>query len=197
LPGFLDQLLAPPNERNAALAKYYSERADEMQRKIADHWRDGTIRQTPFAQQTIIQVFYTADGAHREEDSVYARVGQEEWKEVRIELPPGAGAAPLRIDFVSALTTIDIASIRLRKAGSIYLSAPEEAGFDSVRVSGDAERLAHPRVLRLKISGIDPQLYLPVVALPSSPEPLVLELRLQVLALPPSTPAERSGTGSS
>lgn len=189
LPGFLEQLLSPPNEGSGALAKYYSERADELQRKIADHWRDGTIRQTPFVEQTIIQVFYTVDGAHREEDSVYARVGHEEWKEVRIELPPGAGAAPLRIDFVSALTTIDIASIRLRKAGSIYFSAPEETGFDSVRVSGDAERLAHPTVLRLKITGIDPQLYLPVVALPSSPEPVELELRLQVLALPPSAPA--------
>jgi hypothetical protein len=189
LPGFLEPLLAGPSEQNATLAKYYSVRADELQRKIADHWRDGTIRQTPFAQQTIIQVFYTADGAHREEESVYARVGHEDWKEVRIELPPGAGAAPLRIDFVSALTTIDIASIRLRKAGSTYFSAPEETGFDSVRVNGDAERLAHPTALRLKITGIDPQLYLPVVALPSSQEPLVLELRLQVLALPPSAPA--------
>jgi hypothetical protein len=185
LPGFLKQLLAPPNEGNGALAKYYSGRADELQRKIADHWRDGTIRQTPFAQQTIIQVFYTADGAHREEDSVYARVGHEEWKEVQIELPPEARAAPLRIDFVSALTTIDIASIRLARAGSAYFSAPEETGFDSIGVSGDGERLAHPTALRLKVTGIDPQLYLPAVALPPSDAPLVLELRLQVSALPP------------
>jgi hypothetical protein len=52
-------------------------------------------------------------------------------------------------------------------------------------VSGDGERLAHPTALRLKITGIDPQLYLPVVALPPSHEPLVLEMRLQVFALPP------------
>jgi hypothetical protein len=185
LPGFLEQLLAPPNERNEALAKYYSARAAELQRKIAGHWRDGTIRQTPFAQQTIIQVFYTADGAHREEDSVYARVGHEEWKEVRIELPPGAGAAPLRIDFVSALTTIDIALIHLRKDGSACFSAPKETGFDSIGLGGDVERLAHPTALRLKVTGIDPQLYLPMVTLPPGDEPLVLELRLQVLALPP------------
>lgn len=184
LPGFLEQLMLPPNERNAALAKYYSARADELQRKIADHWRDGTIRQSPFAQQTIIQVFYTADGGHREEDSVYARVGHEDWKEVRIELPPGAGAAPLRIDFVSALTTIDIASVRLMKAGSVCFSAAEETGFDSIRSGGDIERLAHPTALRLKVTGIDPQLYLPVVALPPSSEPLVLELRLHVSAAP-------------
>ena len=189
LPGFLEQLLSPSNDSNGALAKYYSERAAELQRKIGHHWRDGTIRQTPFAQQTITQVFHTTNGAHREEDSVYARVGHDEWKEVRIELPPGAGAAPLRIDFVSALTTIDIASVRLRKGGSIYFSAPEETGFDSIGVSGDAERLAHPTALRLKVTGIDPQLYLPVVDLPPGDEPLVLELRLQVSALQPTAQA--------
>src|SRR5204862_8132120 len=35
LPGFLEQLLAPPNELNSALAKYYTARAAEMQRKLA------------------------------------------------------------------------------------------------------------------------------------------------------------------
>ena len=74
-PGFLNELLAPPDEHNAALAKYYSAKAAALQEKIAAHWRDGTIRNTPFAQQTIIQVFHTSDGSHREENSVYARVG--------------------------------------------------------------------------------------------------------------------------
>ena len=51
LPGFLEELLAPPNESNSALARYYTERAQAMQEKIAQHWRDGSIRHTPFAQQ--------------------------------------------------------------------------------------------------------------------------------------------------
>ena len=186
LPGFLEQLLAPPNECNGALARYYSERADELQRKISEHWRNGTIRQTPFAQQTIIQVFYTKDGAHCEEDSVFARVGHEGWKEVRIELPPGAGASPLRIDFVSALTTIDIASFRLMKAGSTYFSAPEPTGFDSIGLSGDVERLDHPTALRLKITGVDPQLYLPVIDFPADQTPPVLDMRLRILADAPA-----------
>jgi hypothetical protein len=180
LPGFLEQLLAPPNESNNALARYYSERAEELQRKIGEHWRDGTIRQTPFAQQTIIQVFYSSDGTHREEDSVHARIGHEGWKDFRIELPPGAGASPLRIDFVTALTTIDVASILLTKAGVTCFSAPDETGFDSIAVRGDAERLPHPTALQLKVTGVDPQLYLPVVALPSREEPLVLQMRLQI-----------------
>ena len=180
LPELLEQLLAPPNEQNSALASYYSERAGEMQRKIGEHWRDGTIRNTPFAQQTIIQVFYSKDGTHREEDSVYARVGHEGWQEVRIELPPDARASPLRIDFASALNTIDVASINLTRAESICFSAPEKTGFDSIALSGDVERLAHPTALRLKVTGVDPQLYLPVIPLSVSDEPLVLQIRLQV-----------------
>ena len=186
LPGFLEQLLTPPNELNSARAQYYTERAEEMQRKIAGHWRDGTIRDTPFAQQTIIQVFYTKDGTHREEDSVYARVGHDEWKEIRIDLPSDAGAAPLRIDFVSPLTTIEVASMVLTKAGITCFSAPDQTGFESVTLDEDVERLGHPSALRLKITGIDPQSYLPVVDLPSGDGPLVLQMRLKVSTTAPS-----------
>jgi hypothetical protein len=180
LPGFLEELLGPPNESNSSLARYYTERAQAMQEKIAQHWRDGSIRGTPFAQQTIIQVFHSNDGSHREEDSVYARVGHEGWKDVRIELPPDAGAAPLRIDFVSALTTIEIASIVVAKGSAAGFSATEQTGFASIIVAGDAERLPHLTSLKLKITGIDPQLFLPPIALPSGSGPLTLQMRLRV-----------------
>lgn len=182
LPGFLEHLLAPPNEWNDMLAKYYSERAGEMERKIGDHWRDGTIRNTPFAQQTVIQVFYTNDGAHREEDSIYARVGHEGWKDVTIDLPPDAAASPLRIDFVSALTTIEIASIRVTKAGRVHFAATDETGFRSIALGGDVNRLPHPSALRLKITGVDPQLYLPAIDLPAGEGTLVLQIHLRVSA---------------
>jgi hypothetical protein len=182
LPGFLEHLLAPSDEHNEALAKYYSDRAARMEAKIAGHWRDGTIRNTPFAQQTIIQVFYTSDGSHREEDSVYARVGHEGWKDVRIELPSSAGAAPLRIDFVSALTTIEIASIRLTKGAATLFAADDATGFGSIKIAGDAERLPDATALRLRVTGIDPQLYLPAIGLPAGDEPLMLEMRLRVLS---------------
>jgi hypothetical protein len=182
LPGFLEQLLAPPNEGNVALANYYTARAADLQRRIAEHWRDGTIRQTAFAQQTIIQVFYSADGVHSEEHSSLARIGHEGWKEVRLELPTGAAASPLRIDFVSALTIMEITSIQLTKGGFTCFSAPDGAGFDSIALKGDLERLPHPTGLRVKITGIDPQLWLPDVRLPSGEEPLVLQMRLRVSA---------------
>ena len=181
LPGFLEQLLAPPNEQNEELAKYYRERAAETQEKIAAHWRDGTIRNTPFAQQTIIQVFYSTDGSHREEDSIYARIGHDDWKDVRIELPPHAGAAPLRIDFVSALNTIEIESIRVTRADAAGFAAADDAGFAMIKLAGDAEPLPDPSRFRFRVTGIDPQLYLPVIDLPAGDAPLVVHLRLRVL----------------
>jgi Methyltransferase domain len=180
LPGFLDELLAPPNESNAALARYYTERAQATQEKIARHWRDGSIRNTPFSQQTIIQVFHSTDGSHREEASIYARVGHEGWKDVRIELPPDAGAAPLRIDFVSALTSIEVASIVVSKGNAIAFFATEQTGFASIIVAGDAELLPHPSFLKLRITGIDPQLFLPPLSLPSGSGLLTLQMRLRV-----------------
>ena len=181
LPVFLEQLLSPPDEQNAELAKYYSERAAAMQEKIAQHWSDGTIRNTPFARQTVIQVFYSSDGSHTEENSIYARVGHQGWKDVRIELPLGAGAAPLRIDFVSALTTIEVASLRLTKGSSTYFAAPDATGFEAIKIGGDVERLPNPTPLRLRVTGVDPQLYLPAVNLPAGHEPLLVEMRLRIV----------------
>lgn len=181
LPGFLGELLAPPNESNAALASYYTAQAEAMQQRIAQHWRDGSIRNTPFAQQTIIQVFYTGDGSHQEENSVYARLGHEGWKDVRIELPSDAGAAPLRIDFVSALTTIQIDSIRVTKENATCLAADENTGFHTIRVAGDAERVSG-HALQFRVTGIDPQLYLPVIQTPPGQAPMVLQIRLRVIS---------------
>jgi len=181
LPGFLEQLLSPLDAQNAELTKYYTERAAAMQERVAQHWRDGTIRNTPFARQTVIQIFYSSDGSHTEENSIYARVGHQGWKDVRIELPPGAGAAPLRIDFVSALTTIEIASIRLTKGAAACFAAPGPTGFEAIKTGGDVERLPDSHSLRLRVTGVDPQLYLPVVDLPPGNAPLLLEMRLRIL----------------
>ena len=178
-PGWLESLFQPPNEENRALAGYYSEQAAGLQEKIAQHWRDGSIRNTPFAQQTIIQVFYTSDGSHREEDSVYARVGHEGWKEVRIELPPGAQAAPLRIDFVSAFTTIEIQSIAVTAESTKYFRADNSSAFEAIAVRGDAEPLPGENLLRLRVTGVDPQLYLPYVETAGASR-LSLEMRMRV-----------------
>ncbi len=178
----LRMLFAKPDETSNALLEYYRAQATGLHQSIAQQWRDGSIRQTAFAQQTIIQVFHSIDGCHREEDSVYARLGHEGWKEVAIFLPAGAGALPLRIDFVSAFTVIDLASLVLKSGAGTLFDAGTGPEFDTIVVTGDAQRHPHPAYLRLKITGIDPQLFLPRIVAGTEGTCLVLTMRLRVSA---------------
>lgn len=140
------------------------------------------------APETIIQIFHSHDGSHSEANSVTARIGHEAWKEVSILLPPGAGAAPLRIDFMSDLTVIDVASIEVAtKTASLFRAADPES-FKTIALAGDAQPIAHPEYLRLKVTGIDPQLILP--ALPAVPADEAIEVKLRLLVSAPDQPKE-------
>ena len=170
-----------------ALREYYKRRANELQEQIAQQWRDGTIRETGTARQTVVQVFHTRDGIHREEQSVVARVGHDGWKKVELRLPAGAGAAPLRLDFFSALTTIDVAEVTVTAAGRQLFKAASRQEFDAIAVRGDAERMPHSWFLRLRITGIDPQLYLPPIATDGDqPVSVVVQLRVTPGAATPA-----------
>lgn len=151
-------------EAGLSLARYYQDCARGMQTKIEQHWRDGSIGATAFAQQTIVQVFHSRNGIHSEEQSVLARIGHETWKDVSLDLPAGAGVAPLRVDFVTALPFIDIARIELRRDDQLQFAAEEAVAFSEIVVRGDARRIPHNQHLRLEITGQDPQLYLPAVS---------------------------------
>jgi hypothetical protein len=52
-----------------------------------------------------------------------------------------------------------------------------------IRIAGDAERMAG-HAFRFRVTGIDPQLYLPAVSLPIDEAPSVLEMRLRVFQQP-------------
>jgi hypothetical protein len=54
-------------------------------------------------------------------------------------------------------------------------------GFEAIKIGGDIERLADSTPLRFRVTGVDPQLYLPAVDVPAGNEPLLLEMRLRVL----------------
>ena len=160
-PALIDVLLTAPNETTEELLSDYRTRAAELHQRIAQSWSDRTIRDTYFAQQTTVQVFFSSDGIHREEDSVLARIGHEEWKELTLPLPPG-GHRAVRIDFVSAFTTIEIAAIAVRAPdGSMFFEANSPEAFDRLEIAGDAKRVPHPSFLRIEVTGLDPQLYLP------------------------------------
>ncbi len=182
---FRNSLLDPTSETRNALVEYYKGRGRELKDRIANEWRTGAIRQSPFAQETVVQIFHTKDGIHREEDSVDARIGHDAWKDISISLSPGIGTAPLRIDFVSALTVIDLARLRVTRSGQDYFRANNPDEFDQIDIRGDAQRLPHPNFLRLKIMGIDPQLYLPPITPVAGTGKTIVEIRLRVHAAAP------------
>jgi hypothetical protein len=180
--GFVNAILNANEEYRARLRNYYSDRVGELRGQIELEWQTGAVRNGPLANETVIQVFYSGDGMHRETDSVNARLGHNDWKDVSIVLPPSAGAAPLRLDFLSALNVIDIAALRVLQSSKILFRATAPSDFDNIDIRGDAERLPHPKFLRLKITGIDPQLYLPPLCVTARDGPVRVEMRLQVHA---------------
>ncbi|MEO8439428.1 MAG: methyltransferase domain-containing protein [Spartobacteria bacterium] len=131
--------------------------------------------------EAVIQVYYATDGAHSEEASVTAGVNDNSWQNVLIPLPPGAGARPLRIDFMHTREFVEIEKITVGTQKKSYFSAATSADFDQVTVAGDAARIEHPEVLRLRITGVDPQIYLPILQIDPEEERLEVELRLRVL----------------
>ena len=181
LPELLEVLFSGKEPDREKILNYYRARHREIEDKARQEWRDGSVRNLPFLQQTVIQIFHTDDGVHREENSVNARIGHNAWKDISILLPEGAGANPLRIDFVSPLTIIEIASMQLRGGDEILFQASDAAGFEKIALAGDVERLTNGDLLRLKITGIDPQLYLPAIRSSAEPPRFVLEMRLRVL----------------
>lgn len=134
----------------------------------------------PPAPETIIQIFHSRDGNLSEANSVTARIGHNAWKEVSIPLPPNAGAAPLRIDFMSDRTVIDVASIEVATETAKLFEAANSPAFQTIALAGDAELVAHPDYLRLRVTGLDPQLILPSLPAVPAGQTLAVKLRLRV-----------------
>lgn len=128
--------------------------------------------------ETTIQVFPMIEGSHFDEISFFSRMPPGKWQERSIALPAPTSPGPIRVDFVSEQTVIDLASIKVSGAsGKTYLEASDAAAFSRFSLAGDAVRLPHERYLRLRITGMDPQVILPAFADELPAEPLVLGLR--------------------
>jgi glycosyltransferase involved in cell wall biosynthesis len=175
----LEKLFASPNE-SRALRNYYRQRQTDLQAKIARQWSDGTIRSSPIAEETVIQIFWAGDGSFSEEKSTDARLGHDSWKEVTVRLPPREPINHLRIDFLSALTSIEIAEIAVESsAGEVIYRANRADQFEAIRPAGDCERQSLEPFL-IVVTGVDPQLHLP--SFQPTEGPLLVRLRVCVKA---------------
>ena len=178
LPSLLEKLFASPNE-SRALRDYYRKRQADLQAKIARQWSDGTIRFAPLAEETVIQMFWSSDGNYSEEKSADARLGHGDWKDVAVRLPVNEAITGLRIDFLSPLTTIEIATITVESTtGESIYQANRAVEFEAIGLLGDCVRQSL-EPFAIAVTGVDPQLHLP--PLQATPGPLVVRLRLRVL----------------
>jgi hypothetical protein len=180
LPPLLETLLVGPRESQARLLEYYRHRHADLQAKMARQWLDGTIRSAPMASETVIQIFWTNDGNYAEENSIDARIGHEAWKEIAVPLPTATPINRIRIDFVSALTRIEIAEVTIETKSGVRLfhaqTAPE---FESIKLLGDCLRGAL-EPFTVEVTGVDPQLHLPLLAAASPADQVVVRMRLRV-----------------
>ncbi|CAN5609035.1 hypothetical protein BH18VER2_BH18VER2_02260 [soil metagenome] len=144
-------------------------------------WLKRCFQPRPGPADTIVQVFPMLGGQLLEVDSLYLRFPPNEWRDVCFRLPRGAAGAPLRIDFISPFPVVDVGRIRLKASGKTYFDASAGGGFDGITLAGDAERVPSAKFLRVNITGIDPQLHLPIIAIPAGEEPEV-QLRLRAHA---------------
>jgi glycosyltransferase involved in cell wall biosynthesis len=188
-PPLLEKLFtpgaAPAHAANESrtLRDYYRQCQARLQTKIARQWSDGTIRSSPIAEETVIQIFWSSDGSYSEEKSVDARLGHGEWKVVTMRLPVTEKITGLRIDFLSALTNIEIAEIAVESAtGEMVYRANRANEFEAIRLLGDCERRSL-EPFTIGVTGVDPQSHLP--SLPPTPGPLLVRLRLCVTATEP------------
>ena len=152
----------------------------DRQRRTAYRVLSRWLYPVPRAVESLIQVFYSANGTHTEEASIVAGVAQGDWADKVITLPAGAVAAPLRIDFMRMFNLIDIAELRVTTATRECFAARTATDFNQISIAGDAERLPHSDYLRLRIIGPDPQLFLPVVQVDPGEQPLQIRMRLRI-----------------
>jgi Methyltransferase domain len=184
LPPLLEILLSGPNDKRATVLDYYRDRNTELQTRMEQHWRDGSIRSAPMAGETVIQVFWSQGDGFSEENSSHARISHETWRDVSIMLPITGSMRQLRIDFFSPLTTIEIAAIRVATtSGRVLFDATTANEFEAVNVLGDCRRISL-RPLTLEVTGIDPQLHLPAFPAPVSRESVLVRMRLRVSHTP-------------
>ena len=127
-----------------------------------------------------IQVFFSVDEAHREEQSVCSFLDRDRWQKVWIGLPADAPVRSVRIDFSGLrLRLIEIASLRISDERQNFLDFPIQNPWDKIHLQGDAERLESAGDLRIKTEGIDPQLHLPTFKEAREDLPLFVEMQVR------------------
>jgi hypothetical protein len=132
-----------------------------------------------------IQVFFSADQIHREEQSVCSFLDRDRWRNVWISLPEATLVSNVRIDFSGPqLRLVEIASLRVSDGKRNFVDFPAQNTWKEIQLYGDAERLESAKHLCVKTDGIDPQLHLPTLETASEELSLFVEMRARAKCKP-------------
>jgi hypothetical protein len=131
-----------------------------------------------------VQVFPYGPDGYSADTVITGDLISEYWQQVAIDLSPGIGNGPLRLDPADRPGLIDIASIVLRNQSGdeiFWHASPSDiallsTGGTVMRLKG-AENAEYCRFLSF---GPDPQLFMPSVDEEHTHEPAVLEIRLRI-----------------
>jgi hypothetical protein len=177
---WFEVIFKPQHPQHEALWSHYREKAAALHQLIQDQWRTGEIAHTAVADQSTVQVFYPAGGNYEPEKTVQTRVGHQEWKQVRFRLPRLCPNDRLRIDFESAWTRVEIRKIQILDINSGELWN-WKADSHPLEFCGDCHQLLSDNVIRLQITGPDPQIILPPLFFGTMPTEAFLNLELRFL----------------
>ena len=78
------------------------------------------------------------------------------------------------------MPAIEVAAIEVSTETAVLYRARDPRAFETIALAGDAERMTHPEYLRVRVTGVDPQLILPSLPPVATGEALRVKMRLRV-----------------
>jgi glycosyltransferase involved in cell wall biosynthesis len=128
------------------------------------------------------QLFFSTDGRYSERESQDKNYLSHSWTKLCFELPRSASKNQfsLRFDPASGLGVITISELTIKAVttGEVLWRAAGRESFETVTVSGTANKLPNADHLVVLSYGEDPQIYLPRIDATNFQQPLALEVAL-------------------
>ena len=126
-------------------------------------------------------VYSAGESGYSEDRASEVTYTGECWSHLDIALQLGLGTKQLRLDPLTAIGLVDVASMTIRSAinDEVLWRANGGGGLETLQVSGSAVRIPHPHLARILSYGEDPQIYLPAFPHGKFDGPLRLEVWLK------------------
>ena len=176
----IDRALAAWNESGISSSVSPAEAKPSLP-SAADSISAPTITERDDSRKIRMVIYSAGESGYSEERASEIFYSGGCWSRLDIALQRGLGTMPLRLDPLTAIGLIDVASMTLRSAinDEILWRANGRGGLETLQVSGTAVRIPHPHLARILSYGEDPQIFLPAFPAGKFDGPLRLEVWLK------------------